>query len=146
MKNKIWKWIYDLHLYDIKGEGLFKTILITFSWVGGVKMNSLEGNITVSVATNLFLFSIALIMEYAVKLVMTETFLTKLLPSLIIFLNCICVIATFAELVDKSFGIKFECLYNMTIASQVIIWVDVIAQLIIPQPVGQKIETLLKGI
>ena len=125
MADTIWKFIYNMHLYDSKGEALFKAFLITISWVGGVNMVTLPDKITVSIAASLFLFSAALIMEYAVRLVVTEKIATRILPFVIVGVSGICVIATFGMLVDKPLKMGLVDVYNMTIFPQWVIWFDV---------------------
>ena len=145
-ESKFWKIIHDMHLYDIKGEGLFKAILITFSWIGGVNMETLPETISVSIATSLFLFSAALIMEYTIRLVVTEKVATKILPLIVVGISFVCGSATFGELVNRPLKIVLEYLYNMTIIPQCIIWFDVILQLMLNKPNDKKIETILKKV
>lgn len=146
MEKNFWELIYNMHLYDTKGEALFKAFLITISWVGGVNMVTLPDNITITLAASLFLFSAALIMEYAVKLVVTEKIVARILPLVIVGVSGICVIATFGMLVDKPLKLDLQDVYNMTIFPQWVIWFDVVVQLMINKPSDKKIETILKEV
>ena len=144
--NNFWEFISDMHLYDTKGEALFKAILISFSWGGGVHMINPTNEITISIAANIFLFSIALIMEYAVQLVTTEKIATRIIPFLIVGISVICAFLTFCHLVENPFDININFIYNATIVTQIVIWLDVCIQLLIDKTSKIQIETNLKEV
>lgn len=56
--HSFWYYLYISHLYSSKGEALFKASILSLSWVGGFWS---EASVTAY-----YLFSIAVIMEYAV--------------------------------------------------------------------------------
>lgn len=144
--SRFWKFISDMHLYDTKGEALFKAIIISFSWGGGVHMMSLPDKITISIAANIFLFSAALIMEYAVQLVTTEKIATRIIPFFVVGISIVCAFLTFCELVEKPFLVDIKCVYNATIVAQVVIWLDVCVHLMIGKANRKQIETRLKEV
>lgn len=91
-----WDKLYDMHLYPTKGEALFKTFAIAISWVGGIYVHSTVG------ADALYLYSIAIIMEYAVQLTRNDTvFRQKFLPGILVVINFITAIFTTGELLGK---------------------------------------------
>lgn len=144
--SKFWKFVYDIHLYDTKGEALFKAFIIAFSWIGAVYMDSLPDEISVLIAANLFLFSASLVMEYAMKLVTTENIVPRILPSVIVITSGLCAVAAFSELLGKSFCIQWECIYKITAVLTMIIVFDVAIQAVSNYVPKQKIEENLKGV
>lgn len=144
--SRFWQFINDMHLYDTKGEALFKAVIISFSWGGGVHMLEMPDEISVSIAASIFLFSVALIMEYAVRLVITEKIATRILPFLIVGISIVCAFLTFCELVEKPFSIEWNCMYEATIVAQIVIWLDVCTQLLISKSNDKQIEAKLKGV
>ena len=69
--------IYSCHLYSSKGEAIFKTVLITISWLGGIHMSAEPASITSEIASSFYLFSMALIMEYIIKWVTQKDIYSK---------------------------------------------------------------------
>lgn len=144
--SKFWEFIYDMHLYEGKGEGVFKAFIISFSWIGGVHMASIPTDITINIAASLFLFSIALIMEYLISLIFTDKNSTRIFPFLIVVISSIISFITFGQLADRPFNVSLDILYIGTIIPQLIIWFDVITYLWLGNPYGCKaIESTLKN-
>lgn len=144
--TKFWKFLYDMHLYEKKGEGFFKAFIITFSWVGGVHLKSLPNEITTPLATSFFLFSIAIIMEYTVRFVTTKEIAKKILPLFILGISFWVSLVAFGELTNHPFSVAVDTLYKGLIVPQFIIWFDVIIHVMIEKPGGKNklIETTLK--
>ena len=141
-----WEFLYDMHLYKTKGEGLFKAAVISFSWVGGVHLKQLPSTISISIATSLFLFSVAIIMEYAVGIVRAEKIAAKIFPIIIVIISFFISFVTFGNLTNRPFSVELSLLYAGTIVLQVIIWLDVLIYLLIGKPRVKGIEENLKEV
>lgn len=132
-----WCFIYDLHLYETKQEGLFKAIIISISWYGGVNISeSIEGvefdNI---VASTLYLFALAMIMECAIPWLSAKRFVKKIVPTLIVIPSIFVFVICSAQLLNRpSKNIPFTLLYNLTVFIQIVIWFDVLCQIMIEPP------------
>ncbi|MBD5452856.1 MAG: hypothetical protein HDR30_00820 [Lachnospiraceae bacterium] len=139
--SKFWETVYEMHLYPTKVEGLFKAFIITISWVGGIYFVQPEGAISSETATGVYLFSLALIMEYVVPLVVCKKNVKKLLPFVIVFISIIVAVSAFSIIVQHPIkGVVFDVLKIGTIIPQVIIWIDVILQLWIDSPKGGVVK------
>ncbi|MFG6335588.1 MAG: hypothetical protein K1W20_09025, partial [Lachnospiraceae bacterium] len=100
-------------------------------------------------ATGVYLFSLALIMEYLVPLVLYKKKVKKILPFIIVAISIIVALSAFSIVVQHPIkNLALEILKNGTIIPQVIIWIDVIFQLWIesPQTGVVKLGTQLKDI
>lgn len=135
-----WSAVYSLHLYPTKAEALFKSFLITISWVGGVLYADPRN-------TNaFFLFSLAMIMEYAVKLVVEQNVLPKIMPVIHIIINTL----VFFSMLSRLFRGDIDCpslffLY-VTGVSIGLIWVDTLVMLFVEHPNRFcHVETRLKS-
>ena len=144
--DKMWEFIYGLHLYDSKAEGIFKAFIITISWIGGVHMSIVPDEATIPIASSLFLFAISLVMEYTVRLVIVDKIIPRILPLVIVAISVVCAFVSFAELVGRPFGIELDCIYNMTIVPQIVIWFDVLVHLMINKTNSDGIEKNLKKV
>lgn len=135
-----WSAVYSLHLYPTKAEALFKAFLITISWVGGILYADPRN-------TNaFFLFSLAMIMEYAVKLITEQNIFPKILPVILIAINAGVFFVMLARLFKGDIGCPSPCFLGVTAASIVLIWVDTIAMLLIEHPNRSRhIESRLRN-
>ena len=139
--GKFWNTLEEIHFYKSKAEGLFKGIAITLSWCGGVNISNFSGKTTFDnvIVASFFLFSIALIMEYAVQLVTVGSFLKKIVPGLMVLPSVIVLLVSSGELLNRSLAfISFGVAYKLTIFPQIIIWIDILTQIFIERPKGNK--------
>lgn len=139
--GKFWNTLEEIHFYKSKAEGLFKGIAITLSWCGGVNISSLSEKTTLDsvIAVGFFLFSIALIMEYAVQLVTVEKFLNKIVPGLMVLPSVVVLLVSGGELFNRPVTfISLEATYKLTIFPQIIIWIDILTQIFIEKPKGNR--------
>lgn len=134
-KHSLWYYLYMSHLYNSKSEALFKTAVLSISWVGGFWN-------TVS-ATAYYLFSISVVMEYVVQLVTAKELAPKVLPFTLVLGNLIVFFASTGPLFggnDKTFVFQ----YVVEIITMVIIWIDTCTTLMIEPPDECMIETSLR--
>ena len=139
----------NIHLYQTKAEALLKALLITISWIGGIPHPSASNIFTTEIASAFYLFSLALIMEYIVKLVTVKKFLPKLFPFIIVGLSIIILILSTSILLDKPFNkVTHDFLWFGTIIPQIFIWFDTITMILIEVPSTDTIpiEDRLKDI
>lgn len=137
MKKEGHSWggyIYSAHLYNSKAEALFKAVAISVSWVGGF-WNAAS-------TTAYYLFSMAIIMEYAVQVVTTKKIVPKILPFLLIMSNLAVFLASTGQLLNAKSGI-FEFQYGIEIFTMVIIWIDTMLTVLVEPPAEGKVETSL---
>lgn len=154
MKNKFskehsfWERFNNIHLYPTKAEALFKAAIITISWIGGVHYTVPPEQLTNEIGAAFYLFSLALIMEYVVRLATVKKFMSKLFPFLIVTFGVIVFMLSSAVLLDRPFdAITYEFLGLYATIPQFIIWFDVVTMILI-EPVSKKtkpIENTLKG-
>lgn len=78
-----WERLYSLHLYPTKGEALLKAFLITISWIGGILCANPR------TANACYLFSLAIIKEYIVKLAVERDIFPKILPLILAGSNAV---------------------------------------------------------
>lgn len=125
-----WDKLYDMHLYPTKGEAMFKTLVIAISWVGGIHVHETVG------ADALYLYSIAIIMEYAVQLTRNDTvFRQKILPGTLVIINSITAIIATGELLGKAPTDVFrDWLIATTLISLAIIAIDTIIMIFAKTP------------
>ena len=98
---------------------------------------------------SLFLFSIALIMEYSVRIVSAKKIATRLLPMIVVGISIWDAYITFCALVGNAYDIGLEYLYYGTIVPLVIIGIDVIIYLLLGKPremKEQQVESKLKNV
>lgn len=141
--GRFWNTLEQIHFYKSKAEGLFKGIAITLSWCGGVNLPELSEKTTLDsvIAASFFLFSIALIMEYAVQLVTVDNFLKKIVPGLMVLPSVIVLLVSGGGLLNRPVAfISLEMAYGLTIFPQIIIWIDILTQIFIERPKGNKIS------
>lgn len=133
-KHSFWYYLYLSHLYNSKGEALFKAAVISISWVGGFysKVSS----------TAYYLFSIAIVMEYAVQLVSAKEFAPKAVPAVLVLSNVAVFIVATGQLINRASD-TFVFQYVVEIGTMIVIWIDTISSLLIEQPEECKIETTL---
>lgn len=139
--GKFWNTLEEIHFYKSKAEGLFKGIAITLSWCGGVNISNFSEKTIFNnvIAASFFLFSIALIMEYAVQLVTVESFLKKIVPGLMVLPSVIVLLVSGGELLNRPLAfIALGVAYKLTIFPQIIIWIDILTQIFIERPKGNK--------
>lgn len=133
-KHSFWYYLCLSHLYNSKGEALFKAAVLSISWVGGFCS-------TVS-ATAYYLFSIAIIMEYVVQLVVAKEIAPKLLPITLVLSNLAVFLAATGQLLSgKNETFSFQ--YVIEIITMFFIWIDAISTVLIEQPDECKIEASL---
>lgn len=124
-RHSFWYYLYKFHLYTSKGEALFKASILSISWVGGFWSNRS--------ATAYYLFSIAIIMEYAVQLIAAEKVVPKILPFVLIMCNTIVALTSTGQLFNHATE-TFLFQYIVEIVTMVIIWIDTITILMIEKP------------
>lgn len=132
--HSFWYYLYKSHLYTSKAEALFKAFILSVSWVGGFWSN-------IS-ATAYYLFSIAIIMEYAVQLITAEKFVPKILPFVLILCNIIVALTSTGQLFNHTTE-TFLFQYIIEIVTMVIIWIDTITIVMIEKPEECQIEDSL---
>ena len=124
-RKKILEIIQQIHLYDGKGESLFKTLGLWVSWVGGVYNQDF--------AAAYFLFSCTIIMEYAVQLVITRRFIPKILPFILIISNAISFILSCSQLLHSG-SVVYYSQVLIEIGTLIIISIDSILMLLFESP------------
>lgn len=142
IKKYVLDWIYvfliqfyNIHLYKTKGEAFFKAAIITISWIGGVHLVSSPNSITNEIGASLYLFSLALIMEYIMQLVTVKTFVPKVFPGLIVLCSTVLFMVSSAVIFDRPFEtVSFDDMNLLAIIPQGIIWFDVISMIMIEKP------------
>lgn len=140
--KKFWRWINHIHLYTTKAETVFKAVIITISWIGGVHL--LDQTNTHSIGSAFYLFSISLIMEYMVGLIVAKKFIARILPFLICILSVIVFFGATAILLNKPFeSIKYEHFKTLTNIPLYIIWFDSAIMLLINPTKNENIENNL---
>ena len=132
---KIADCINMLHLYTTKGEALFKSVVITISWAGGVY------NQDTPIAY--YLFSISIIMEYVIQLVQAKKFFPKFLPILLVVSNIAVFILSTVQILHGDGNFNWQI--TIEILTIIIIAADAIVTLLI-EPSNNNIETSLKDI
>lgn len=145
--SKFWKHFQSIHIYNTKAEALFKSFIITLSWIGGVRLTETPNTITREIGATFYLFALALIMEYLLKLLNSDNIVPKILPFSLCILNIFTVLCTSAVFFDKPFDkIQYEHLYCIALISLGIIWFDVTTMLLIEPSKKEHIENNLKNI
>lgn len=129
------QWIAQLHLYDLKGESLFKSIGLWISWGGGVYNQNF--------ASAYFLFSSAIIMEYAVQLVLARKILPKILPLILVLSNSAIFVLSCIQLINKIESTN-SIQFFIELGSLIVITFDTILVLILESPnhIEANISTL----
>lgn len=123
--------LYNLHLYNTKGEALFKLAAFFISWYVGVCLQS--------VPVSYFLFSASIIMEYAIKLVTTHKFVPKILPLILVMSNVVICAVSAGQTFHKIDVVSGqECWERITM---IIIFADTLCALIFEPPESSKIES-----
>ena len=147
MTEKLYRYyskIYNCHLYSTKGEAVFKTVLITISWLGGIHMSKEPVAITSDIASSFYLFSMALIMEYIIKWVTQKDIYSKVFPFLIVLPSILVLFLTSAELFRRPFSwTGYNLLFWSTVIPQFIIWFDMLTMVLIEPPRKKNIEDTL---
>lgn len=142
-RHSFWYYLYKSHLYTSKAEALFKASILSISWVGGFWSDSWVGEFWGNIsATAYYLFSIAIIMEYAVQLIIAEKFVPKILPLVLIICNIIVALTSTGQLFNHATE-TFLFQYIIEIVTMVIIWIDAIIILMIEKPKECQIEDSL---
>lgn len=141
----VWNALYQMHLYNTKTETFFKASFITVSWIGGGLARtdlSCDEN-----AISYYLFSIALIMEYAVSLFLKKKFISKIPLFIIVVLNLLVFFFTTSVIVNQPISyINGDWIFWFVFVSMLIIWFDMLTILLF-EPYHQKpIEEQLKEI
>lgn len=141
---KFWEKFSDLHIYDSKAEALFKAVIISITWLGVTTPNEDINEITNTFYISIYLFSLALVMEYTIKLITAPNFLSKILPLGLMAVNVFSVIASTAFIIERPIEcVEYMHLFRGTKISLGIIWFDVLAMLIIERPPAEKLENNL---
>lgn len=134
--NSFYKILDELHFYSLKAEGLFKIILLAVSCAGCIVIPSGEKGFDCQTAiVNLYLFSVALIMEFVVKLVVADSFISKIVPMLIVVPSIIAFIFSATKLLGKQLPfVTYEMAVICVVIPLVVIWIDVWIQILIEKP------------
>lgn len=133
--DKIVICINTFHLYTTKSEALFKAAIIAISWSGGVWKQDTP--------LAYYLFSISIIMEYAIQLVKAKKIIPKLLPIVLIISNLVVLVLSTNQILYNSDTYDFQ--YWIELITIIIIGADAIITLLI-EPPGDKIEASLKAV
>lgn len=145
--KKFWIWFNHIHLYKTKAEAIFKAVIITVSWIGGVHLTKQPETISREIGVAFYLFSLSLIMEYVIGLLTAKKIISKLFPFLICVLNILVFFGSTAILVEKPFDfVGYDVLLWGTIISLIIIWIDALTMIIIEPTTEEYIENNLKDI
>ena len=146
-KSCFWKCLQSAHIYNTKAEAIFKAIIITISWIGGVRLTEKPETITREIGATFYLFALALVMEYLIKLITSNNIIPKILPFCLCSINILVFLWTSAIFLDKPFtSITFEHMHWITVVSLGIIWFDVITMILIEPSKIEHIENNLKNI
>ena len=124
--------IYELHLYESKGESLFKTFAFAISWGVGLYWQSLP--------VSYYLFSITIIMEFLFKLICQKKFLPKVLPFLFVISNLFVFILSTIEILGNSSKIH-TIEFTIELIACILVSVDMALTLLIETPEDAKIES-----
>lgn len=128
----IFGFIFSVHLYNSKGEALFKLVALLVSWIVGVLLQS--------TTVAYYLFSISIIMEYAVQLVFAHRFVTKILPLILVVSNVIVfAIASGRLYLQKEDAIQIQVILEIIAVS--FIFADTLATLIFEPPESSRVES-----
>lgn len=134
-EHSFWRKFNNIHLYPTKAEALLKTFLITISWIGGIPPSSNINTVNTEIASAFYLFSLALIMEYIVKLVTEKKFLPKLFPFIIVGFSIVILLLSTSVLLNKPIKhITYDILWFGTFIPQIFIWFDAITMVLIEVP------------
>lgn len=147
-EHSFWTKFNNIHLYPTKAEALLKTALITISWIGGIPPSSNISTVNTEIASAFYLFSLALIMEYIVKLVTEKNFLPKLFPFIIVGFNIVIFLLSTSVLLDKPINyITYNLIWFGTVIPLIFIWFDAITMILIEAPNTEAIpiEDTLKN-
>lgn len=143
--KKFWNWINKIHLYRTKAEAVFKAIIITISWVGGVHFSNLTD--MEAIGTSFYLFSLSLIMEYIVGLLTAKRAISRIFPFVICFSSVLAFIWSTAILLGNPFvNINNEHLQQAINVSLYVIWFDTIIMVLINPTKNENIENNLNNI
>lgn len=146
-KGKFWSNFQSIHIYNTKAESIFKSVIITISWIGGVYLSEEPEMITKEIGAMFYLFALALIMEYLLKLITSKKIIPKVIPFCLCASNTLTVLWTSAIFFGKPFPyIQYCHLYWISIISLGIIWFDVITMILIEPSEEAKIENTLINI
>jgi len=144
-QNKRLKKYFDsAHLYTTKAESFFKAIIITISWIGSLNIPIKDTDLSPEINVALYLFSLALIMEYVILVVIRKTFFSKIIPFIITIMSVFVFLVSTAILIGKPFNINWKILWVCTVIPQAIIWIDTIV-IILAEP-STQIENNLKEV
>lgn len=91
--GKAQKGIYESHLYKSKGVSVFKTTVLGLTLFGGVYRQETP--------VAIYMFSLTILAEYAVQLVLANKFLLKLLPILLTAGNLASFIFSFGQIARR---------------------------------------------
>ena len=145
--HNFWVNFNKIHLYSSKGEAFFKAAIISISWIGGVHLSNIPSTLSNEIGSAFYLFSLALIMEYIIKLVTVKKFLPKIFPAVIIAFSTIVLLLSSSIIMNKPFKkISYDCLSICTIIPQAVIWFDAISMILIEVPSDEvvPVESTLK--
>lgn len=131
-RDVFWQTLHKIHIYKDSREAVFKATMITISWIGGIHFACATEKDAQSIGVAFYLFSLALIMEYLIPLLKGKTIWNRILPFVLCGINFVLVFFAFALLLNSPFeGIEDRYLRDLTIASLIFIWSDVIVMLLI---------------
>ncbi len=130
------EFIFKLHLYTSKGEALFKATVLAVSWGGGVWHQN--------TAAAYYLFSISIIMEYAIQLVRAKQFIPKLLPMFLIVSDIIVLVIATGQVIQRDTGI-YPFQFYVEVVTLAVIGIDAVMTLLIEPPESYKIEANISG-
>jgi hypothetical protein len=146
-KWNFWHDFNKIHIYESKAEATFKAVIITISWIGGVKLQQTPSKITREIGVAFYLFALALIMEFIIPLLQANGFIKRILPFALSSINFLLFFWTSAVLLDNPFNnIGYEYFKWGTIVSLIVIWFDVVTMYLITPGESSFLENNLKNI
>lgn len=145
MSDKFWKTLSDMHLYDTKGEGAFKAFVISFSWAGSIWMTGCSSPMTRELGAAFHLFSLALIMEYVIKIIKFKNFAPKFFPLILCGLSAYIFVITTPAIFNGYLICEYGTLLSCTQILIGVIWFDVVLQLVLERSTDE-IENTIKNI
>ena len=135
-KEKVKSILYDVHLYHNKLESMIKTVIWVISWVGGI-LTINDSNI--GTASAYFLFSLALLMEFAEKIKRKKERVAIIFHAVFCIINATLLIMAFCVFVLDS--VRIDIMFRLSIFLVIYIVVDCILVWIIPENLPKPTES-----
>lgn len=115
----------SLHLYNHKAVSLFKTLMLGVTWFGGVYRQETPAAF--------YLFSMAILAEYAIQLVAAKKFIPKILPTVLVVANSLVVLFTLNSLIIHETATR-SWLSGICCGTVIVVAVDAVFTILIEPP------------